>query len=196
MLNSITGIVSHIGENEVFIDTGALEYIVFTPDPLANNFELDIETKVYLFLNHREDRMELYGFKDLKQRELFLKLITVSGFGPKQSLKVLSKTSPDNFIKLLNSEDASALATLPGIGKVTASKIILALRGKLTFADDDDKIKEDRDEIADALVEMGFDKKAAYSCVASLRKSLKDITPAENLDRDILKQAIIRLNSR
>ncbi|MBN2651301.1 MAG: Holliday junction branch migration protein RuvA [Spirochaetales bacterium] len=196
MLNSIKGKVSYVGESEIFIDTGALEFAIHSPDPRSNGFVVDATVRLFLYLNHREDRMELYGFKDLKQREIFLQLISISGFGPKQAVKLLSKTTPENFIALLNSDDADSLATLPGIGKKTASKIILSLRGKLSLAQDGNSQSQQYDEISEALIEMGFDKKLAYSCVSDLRNSLAGSHSGENLEREILKQSIIRLNSR
>ena len=86
---------------------------------------------VYTYLAVREDALNLYGFISLEEKSMFLKLITVSGVGPKVALSVLSLLTPEKFALAVCSEDQKAISKASGVGAKTAARIILELRDKL-----------------------------------------------------------------
>jgi Holliday junction DNA helicase RuvA len=87
--------------------------------------------RLFTYLHVREDAMQLFGFAVREEREVFEKLITVSGVGPKVALAVLSAFSPDALAQAVAAEDAAHISSVPGIGKKTAERIILELKDKL-----------------------------------------------------------------
>jgi len=87
--------------------------------------------RLFTYLHVREDAMQLFGFAERPEREVFEKLITVSGVGPKVALAVLSVFSPDALAQAVAAEDAAHISSVPGRGKKTAERIILELKDKL-----------------------------------------------------------------
>jgi len=118
----------------------------------------------------KEDRSELYGFASLREKELFEKLISVSGIGPKTGLGVLSPHPAGEVAAAIDSEDISFLTRIPGIGKKTAQRVILELKGKL--AHDESEMTElspgasgFRDDALNVLVNLGYKKSQAEKVV-------------------------------
>jgi len=146
--------------------------------------------RVYTFLLHREDSMKLYGFCDHAERALFLDLQKVEGVGPRGALKILSGVDRAQFSDALDRDDVDALSAVPGIGKKTAQKIILTLKGKLTPASDGGA-RTAEDDITTALVGMGFDRKTAKTAVAAALKALSGrALKGEELERELFKRAV------
>lgn len=117
---------------------------------------------VYTHLQVRDDGMSLFGFLSLEEKALFEKLITVSGVGPKVALAALSSYTPDQLADLIAAQDVAAVQRIPGIGKKTASRIILELKGSLDqgigslFAQDGQAANQALDGASEALLSMGF----------------------------------------
>ena len=101
----------------------------------------------------RDDRLELFGFASERQAALFDHVQTVSGVGPRLALAILSTFAPDQFATVLEQEDLRQLTLVSGLGKRTASRIILELRGKLAASDEATGAP---DETADALAALGY----------------------------------------
>jgi holliday junction DNA helicase RuvA len=146
--------------------------------------------RVFTHLVHREDSMRLYGFLDQAERALFLDLLRVEGVGPRGALKMLSGVDRERFAAALDSDDVDALSSIPGVGKKTAQKIILALKGKLTPAGEQQG-RSAEDDIVTALVGMGFDRRTAKAAVSA---GLKDLAgralKGEDLERELFKRAV------
>lgn len=104
---------------EVGMSSSSLEKLPETGKPVA----------VFTYLQVRDDAMALYGFLSLEEKALFEKLIAVSGVGPKVALAALSSYSPSELADLIAAQDVAAVQRIPGIGKKTASRIILELKG-------------------------------------------------------------------
>ncbi|MDR1713966.1 MAG: Holliday junction branch migration protein RuvA [Coriobacteriales bacterium] len=118
------------------IDVGGVGFKVgMSTLSLASLGEVGNEVTVFTTMIVREDAIALYGFGSEPEQQLFEKLITVSGVGPKVALSALGSFAPDNLKALILSEDAARIATIPGIGKKTAQRIILDLRGALDNID-------------------------------------------------------------
>lgn len=115
--------------------------------------------EVYVHTHVREDALQLFGFSSPAEKKVFLSLIKVNGIGPKLAVTILSATTVDQIVGMIESEDARSLAKLPRIGKKTAEQIILSLKGKLVRASDDTAQRDmfaARQEIVSALVHLGF----------------------------------------
>jgi len=117
---------------------------------------------VYTFMQVRDDGMALYGFTTSDEKALFEKLITVSGVGPKVALAALSSYDPGKLADLIAAQDVAAVQRIPGIGKKTASRIILELKGSLEqglgglFAQEEKAIAKELEGASEALLSMGF----------------------------------------
>jgi Holliday junction DNA helicase RuvA len=134
MFNSITGVVTAKLPQAVCIDTNGIEWEISVPGSALDAMpHVGEKARVYTWLSHREDAMSLYGFATPEDRALFLDLLKVDGIGARGALKILSAISGDQLERALEAEDITRLETVPGIGKKTAQKMMLALRGKLSL---------------------------------------------------------------
>ncbi len=116
----------------VLVDVGGIIYRVFTSGrSLADAGEPGDEIALQTHLVVREDALILYGFLTAAELNWFETLIGVSGVGPRLACGVLTRMSPDSLLDAISNEQVALLATVPGIGKRTASRLILELRGKL-----------------------------------------------------------------
>ena len=192
MFNSLTGTITGRGPNLLYLSTGGVEWEIEVSGTTLRALASDDRVRVYTHLHHREDQMRLYGFASVSERSVFLELTGVSGIGPRAAIKILSATSPENLVRMLESEDVDALSSLPGIGRKTSQKIILALRGKLVGASG--ASGSAGDEIVAGLAEMGFDRARVASVVASLRAELAD-SPEATRENEIFRLAIVRLST-
>ena len=170
MFNSIRGILQGKGPNSAFIDTYGLEWNI------AVTLNIEDEVKLYTWLQHREDQMQLFGFYSIKERSMFLDLTKVEGIGPKQAMKILSSITPENLEIALENGDIARLQTISGIGKKTAQKMTLALKGKLTITSDSSSFNAttEYEEIVKALVEMGYERRKCIEVVNKIALSMKE----------------------
>ncbi len=198
MFNSLTGTITGRGPNTLLLATGGVEWELevsgYTLRSLSGQGNEPV--RVFTYLYHREDQMRLYGFSGSEERRVFLELTRVSGIGPRAALKMLSGTSPGELIRMLEAEDVDGLVRLPGLGRKTAQKVILTLRGKLVV--EPGTAAGSHTELVDALVEMGFDRTEVNSVVAALNAELDadgsaELEPAER-EREIFRLAIVRLS--
>jgi Holliday junction DNA helicase RuvA len=132
MIAFLRGRVSGLDTHSVIIDVGGVGYrVLLSTQSLAAVGEKGSEVTVLTSLIVREDSMTLYGFTTEREQRLFEQLITVSGVGPKVALSALSAFSAEALHQLIVGEDVARISTIPGIGKKTAQRIILELRGAL-----------------------------------------------------------------
>lgn len=115
----------------IVVDVQGIGYQIFTANPFRFSSLMNQEVRVYVYQAVREDNMTLYGFKDEYEKQLYLKLISVSGIGPKSGLTILANGDYQGLIQAIEAEDVRYLTKFPGVGKKTASQIILDLKGKL-----------------------------------------------------------------
>ena len=188
--------------NICVIDCGGVGYkltvSMITADAMLS--KLGKQVKLYTHLAVREDGIELFGFGSCEERECFHKLIGVSGIGPKVALSILSTHTPDKLAFAIASEDVALIAKTPGIGKKTASRIILELKDKLTVeASSDDAFvgssasapilsskNTNLSEAMEALMVLGYDK-------ATITGALKGIDPSMDA-AGIIKAALKKLS--
>ena len=195
MIDSIKGTLVKKNPTSVIIDVGGIRLgIPITlatfekiPDP---NQPVELMT----YLHVREDIMELYGFYDDQERDLFMQLNSISGIGPRSAMNILSGTDPIEFKKKIIDSDVASLTSIPGIGTKTAKRIIVELKDKFTDQDtgsdldfllvsgDKDKI----DDVTKVLISLGYKR-------SSINQVIKKLVTKDGLDdniEDIIKGAL------
>jgi Holliday junction DNA helicase RuvA len=181
------------------LDVGGIGYLVAaTPsavrraeDAQTSRPERGVEVTVETYLHVREDALQLYGFADPAERELFLHLLAVSGIGPKVALAVVSSAPPGELRRAIVLEDPARFQSIPGIGKKTAERIVLELKEKLGS---DDVVAlpslpgaptSSHVVARDALVELGYSVLEAEQALARVDPEL----PPEERVREALRSA-------
>ena len=130
MYDYLKGQVTRITPEYIAMEVQGIGYQLYTPNPYAFRINNQCQ-QIYVHMHVREDAQTLFGFTSLEQRELFRKLILVSGIGPKGALAILASGSPTHVIQAIEMEDEAFLVKFPGVGKKTARQMILDLKGKL-----------------------------------------------------------------
>ncbi len=187
MIGYLSGKLLEKEANTVIIDVNGVGYEVTIP--LSTFYELGEigdEAELRIFTYVREDTLQLYGFKTLREKELYLKLISVQGIGAKSGISMLSGMSADEIIVAIRTDNLARLTSIPGVGKKTAERIVIELRDKLndlttgeTVAtmNQDSKPVEGVDEVYDdalsALVNLGYQQNAAAK---ALKKAVNEGT--------------------
>ncbi|CAM4232755.1 Holliday junction branch migration protein RuvA [Lacicoccus alkaliphilus] len=135
MYQYIEGTVAYVSPHNITVDVSGVGYLIHVPNPFR--FESEQGTKLCIFteLIVRDDSHTLYGFKEREEKQLFQHLLKVKGIGPKSALAILASSAPDEVITAIEREDQAFMSKFPGIGKKTASQIILDLKGKLEAGD-------------------------------------------------------------
>jgi Holliday junction DNA helicase RuvA len=138
--------------------------------------------------------MKLYGFSSEKRRAAFLELLKVEGIGPKGALKIMGGISLEDLEAALEAEDLNRLEKIPGLGKKTAQKMLLALRGKLAKMDADVRGTSPYGDLAEALAGMGYDKRIAAEALAAAAAKLPEDSAGAERETQLLKGAIAYLS--
>jgi holliday junction DNA helicase RuvA len=196
VFNSLTGRVTETTRYGVRLQTAGIEWDLETTAQTIARFSTELaEVRIFIHLLHREDSMKLFGFWSVHERALFLELMKVSGIGPKQALRILSAAGTDRLPAILEAGDVDGLSALPGIGRKTAQKILVTLQGKLALGDTSES--SSGGEIVAALIDMGFDRKAAQTAAADAERSvLADGIETQAREAETLRRAIIALSTR
>jgi Holliday junction DNA helicase RuvA len=194
MFNSIRGIVSAKTADALFVFSGDIEWDIAMPANDIQGFTLNGECRVFTWLYHREDQMRLFGFASERRRAAFLELLKVEGIGPKGAVKILSGISQDDLEKALENGDVARLEAVPGLGKKTAQKMVLALKGKLVQAQDISVSSSPYNDLVEALAEMGYDRRAAADALAKAESSIGSNLPDKEREKLIFQEAIVFLS--
>jgi holliday junction DNA helicase RuvA len=194
MIAFLTGKVAGKGASACLLDVHGVGFrlAMSTTSVAALPAEGD-EVTVHTYLYVREDELSLYGFESLAERELFERLIGVSGVGPKVALAVLSSLAPDTLKGAIAREDVVLLSSVPGVGKKTAQRMIIDLKDKLDLPDLGSGTggaagSGATAEARDALLSMGF---SASEAALALRDA-----PSGASAEDAVKHALKRLGGR
>lgn len=132
MYSFISGTIEDKTDSYVVVNAGGVGYEIYTSTGTLSNLpSVGDYAKVYTYLQVREDGMQLFGFASKEEKDVFLQLITVSGVGPKMALVILSSLNVQNLITCIVSGDVKTLSSAKGVGKKTAERIILELKGKM-----------------------------------------------------------------
>ena len=204
MFNSLTGIITGKFPKQVFIDTNGVEWDLCVPDsnldmlpPVGN------EAKIYTWLQHTDQLMALYGFASADERSVFLDLLKVDGVGPKGAVKIMSAVSSSRLMDVLEKGDLEMLEKIPGVGKKTAGKMMLTLKGKLKLREEAGGVirvsaATPYTDVVTSLVGMGYDKRLVEQKVAQLVEVLTnepDFAGKSQKEREdiLFRRAIVEL---
>jgi len=194
MFNSIQGSVNGKSADTAFILTGGVEWEISMPSlDMESLPSIGADCRVFTWLYHREDMMKLYGFSDETRRNTFLELLKVEGIGPKGALKIMGGIRQDDLERALEAGDLARLEAVPGLGKKTAQKMLLALKGKLVHAPSASPVVSQYGDLVEALAKMGYDKRAAAGAIASAEKDLPEGLSSDATEKLLFKNAIMRL---
>lgn len=172
MFNSISGIITAKFPKQVFIQNNGIEWDICIPDSNLDMLgPVGSEGRVYTYLQHTDMLMCLYGFASADERSVFLDLLKVDGLGPKGAIKIMSCVNSAALMDILEREDLSSLEKIPGVGKKTAGKMMLALKGKLKISETISIPRASSSPYSDVIVSlsgMGYDKKLVEQKIAEL----------------------------
>jgi holliday junction DNA helicase RuvA len=168
--------------NEAIVEAGGVGYDVTISVPTFSDLpELGGEVALHIHTHVREDALALYGFLRTSEKQLFEKLISVSGIGPKLAITILSGMPADEMAGAIRGNDVAKLTRIPGIGKKTAERMVLELRDKLpkeAFGEvavlpATSPVEED---VMSALMNLGYQRPAAERALATVSKNGKSIS--------------------
>ncbi len=173
MFNSISGTITAKFPKQLFLENNGIEWDLCVPDSNLDMLgTVGSEAKVYTWLQHTDTLMALYGFANADERSVFLDLLKVEGVGPKGAVKIMSSVSSRELMNVLESGEVGLLEKIPGVGKKTAGKMMLTLKGKLTLQNDETTVKLPKaspySDVIDSLVSMGYDRKLTEQKIAQL----------------------------
>jgi Holliday junction DNA helicase RuvA len=195
LIDSIKGTLVKKSPTSVIIDVGGIRLGI--PITLATFEKIpdpNQPVELLTYLHVREDIMELYGFYDDHERDVFMQLNSISGIGPRSAMNILSGTDPVEFKKKIIDSDVASLTSIPGIGTKTAKRIIVELKDKFTDQDTGSDldfllVSGDKDKIDDAtkvLISLGYKRSA-------INQVIKKLITKDGLDdniEDIIKAAL------
>ena len=192
MIDQISGKIISINDNYVVIEVGGLGIKVNISANFASKLVNEDLITLVTYLNVREDALDLYGFKNDSERNLFLMLISISGIGPKLAVSILSGVELDELKLNILSGDIKSLTSIPGVGAKTAKRIIIELKDKLSktttteLGFEDDYSSNISKDVLSALVGLGYSESMATEVIKRINpaKSNKSI---ESLIKESLK---------
>jgi Holliday junction DNA helicase RuvA len=167
------------------IDVGGVGYLVAATPTVLTRADGAPEITVETYLHVREDALQLYGFADREERDLFVRLLGVSGIGPKVALAVVSSGPTSELRRAIALDDPARFQVIPGIGKKTAERIVLELKESIGEVADVAVTGGGELVARDALVELGYSVVEAERALAAIDPAL----PAEERVREALRSA-------
>jgi len=162
--------------NQAIVQTGGVGYDVTITVPTFSDLPaIGGEVALHIHTHLREDLIALYGFLRTAEKQLFEKLITVSGIGPKLAITILSGMAADEMVAAIRGNDIARLTRIPGIGRKTAERMVLELRDKLPGAGAGEVTPESaisvlEEDVLSALMNLGYQRPAAEKAVAAVAK--------------------------
>jgi Holliday junction DNA helicase RuvA len=206
MIAHLSGTLLSKQPNSVILDVGGVGYEVNIP--VSTFYDLEdpgssVQLRIYTHV--REDTLQLFGFKTARERELFLRVISVSGIGPQLGIKLLSGMSADEMIASIRTNNLAKLTLIPGIGRKTAERLVMELRDKVASLSSPELeeelgaktpagapiVTEDsmRADVLSALLNLGYQRNAAEKAVSSATDEGGDISVEVILRRSLRKLA-------
>ena len=185
MIAQLRGKVVARRPDGLVLDVGGVGYLIQATTRAERKAQGGAEVTVDTYLHVREDALQLYGFAEPAERELFVLLLSVSGVGPKVALAILSSSTPTDMRRAIALEDTTRFLAIPGIGKRTAQRVVLELREKLGPAEAIGESDGHEVVARDALVELGYSVSEAERALAATDPAL----PPEERVRQALRAA-------
>ena len=180
MYEYLNGELTHILPTAIVVDVHGVGYQVVFANPYRLQDSLKKQIKVLVQQVVREDSITLYGFISSEERELFQRLISVSGIGPKSAMSILANDDTEGFVNAVESGNVTYLTKFPGVGKKTAQQIILDLKGKFEAVPEEttkavvSTNQATLEEAKEALLGLGYSAKE----ITKIWKSLEAAAPS------------------
>jgi Holliday junction DNA helicase RuvA len=162
--------------NQAIVEAGGVGYdVAITVSTFSDLPPLGTEVALHIHTHVREDQLALYGFLKREEKQLFEKLITVSGIGPKLAITTLSGMAAQELGNAIRGNDVARLTKIPGIGRKTAERLVLELRDKLPTAGQEapaapPTLNSVQEDVLSALLNLGYQRTTAEKAVASVAK--------------------------
>jgi Holliday junction DNA helicase RuvA len=205
MIAHLSGTLLSKQATSVILDVGGVGYEVTIP--ISTFYELEepgSKVQLRIYTHVREDALLLYGFKTARERELFMRLISVSGIGPKLGITLLSGMSADEMIASIRTNNLARLTLIPGVGRKTAERLVMELRDKIA-ALSSPELEEElgakpsvsvtptedavRSDALSALVNLGYQRSAAEKAINAAIGEGGDISVESILRRSLRRLA-------
>lgn len=193
MIRLVHGTVVSVDKNYLIVEVGppsaGIGLRLFTPEPTVARFHAGDHISLHTYLQVRETELSLYGFEEQEELMIFESLLGVSGIGPKVALAILSTLTPDALRIAIANEEPGVVARVPGIGKRTAEKIVVELKGKLTPAESSlttiASTMDSDTEVLEALTALGY---SIVEAQRAIQQIPADVTGIEERLRVALRQ--------
>lgn len=182
MIATLRGEITQKEEDALILEVNGIGMRVHVPATLRQQMKIGERILLYTHFVVRQDAMSLYGFETLSERDLYTQLLSVSGVGPKVGLAILSSLTPDTVKRAVFNEEHDILNRVPGVGKKTAQRIVLALQDKLKPTDTLEQVAAMTDtdgEVLAALTALGYSVVEAQTAIQAIPKD----APAEVEER-------------
>lgn len=191
MIAYLKGNLIQKSTNQIILDIGGVGYRAWIPlSTYLNLGELNETAELFVYTHVTDNSLSLYGFATEKEKETFLKLITISGIGPKLALNILSGIEASDLEDAIRQSDVTRISLIPGIGKKTAMRIALELQEKLDKKEKvfEGKSSQEKEDIISALMNLGFKRNEVERIVDETIKTLTLEAGFEKLLKESLKR--------
>ncbi len=193
MIAHLRGRILQKSPDHVIVEAAGVGYqVAITVSTFSDLPGEGAETQLYIHTHVREDTLALYGFLRSGEKQLFERLISVSGIGPKLAMTALSGMAADSLIAALRGNDLTALTRIPGVGKKTAERMVLELRDKLqSFAPSAaiPAVSQMDEDVVSALVNLGYQRPAAEQ---ALKRAVSVVAKGASFEQ-LFRQAMLVL---
>jgi len=177
MIYSLSGKLAVKTQFFIIIETSGIGFKVFVSRRTINKLpKINSKAKIFCHTHVKQDGIELYGFYDKTEMEVFELLTSITGVGPKMALKILSVIKPEELMSAVNKNRADLLTKISGVGKKTAERIILELKDKIATKESEEIIStlEIDIDISEALKRMGYKRNEINEAIKSISSKIKE----------------------
>lgn len=190
MISYLQGKLEEKNENNIIIDVGGIGYEIFVSNNTLSQLPfLNESVKVLTYMQVREDGVSLFGFASKEEKDIFLKLISISGIGPKNAISILSGYPLSDLVVAIVSGNTKMISKIKGLGAKTAERIVLELKDKLTLIPDSNNQEMIKDlsiidDATETLIALGIGKNEAYKLA---KANFVEGNTVENIITNVLK---------
>ena len=175
MIGSIKGQITYKASNYVIVENAGIGYKVFLPQVILIPIKIGQDVSLVIHTYVREDQLTLYGFQTLAELEFFELLLTVSGVGPKSAMAITSLAGLDMLKSAIGSEDPTVFTKVAGIGRKTAERVIVELKGKLKDEAGSAPAAREHSDALDALLSLGYREQEAREALKTIPKETSNL---------------------